>query len=73
MARAVWIDEQLDITGRFTGAQAIADEERDRGSHFERECLNPVAIGTIGFYFFWLKGHDDRSSDEWMAIGNWCC
>jgi len=73
VARAVRIDEQLDITRRFTGAQAIADEERDRVSHFERERLNPVAIGTIGFYFFWLKGHDDRSSGGSLGTGNWCC
>ena len=53
VAGAVWIDEYLDITRRFTGAQAIADEERNCVSHFEREWLNPVAIGAIGFYFFW--------------------
>jgi len=69
VARAVGIEEHLDISRGFTGAQAIADKERDRVSHFVRKRLDPVAIGTIGFHFFWLEGHDDRSRGESMA--NW--
>jgi hypothetical protein len=62
VVRIVRIEEHLDITRRFIGAQAVADEERDRVSHFVRERLNPVAIRTIGLYFFLLEGHDDRRS-----------
>jgi len=65
----VRIEEHLDVTWRCTGAQAIADEERDLVFHFERERLNPVAIGTIGFHFLWLEGHDDRSGER--VNGDW--
>lgn len=51
----VRIEEHLDVTRGCTGAQAIANEERDGVSDFERKGLNPVAIRTVGLYSLLLE------------------
>jgi hypothetical protein len=49
---------------RFTGAEAIADEERDPVPHFERKRFDPVAIGMVFLYFLLSEGHGDRCGER---------